>query len=55
MILFEKERKAYLEKPFIDYECDPLQWWSGYKYEFPIIATYIGKEVLVCLWNQRSI
>ena len=44
----DKEIKAYLEKPCIDYECDPLQWWSSHKDEFPVTATLAKKYLCVC-------
>ena len=34
-----REIKAYLEKPCIDCESDPFQWWSSHKDEFPVITT----------------
>ena len=43
-----REIKAYLEKPCIDYEGDPLQWWSSHKDEFPVIATLAKKYLCVC-------
>ena len=43
----DKEIKAYLEKPCIDYECDPLQWCSSHKDEFPIITTLAKKYLCV--------
>ena len=41
-----KEIKAYLEKPCI--ECNPLQWSSSHKDEFPVIATLAKKYLCVC-------
>ena len=42
-----REIKAYLEKHCIDYESDPLQWWSSHKDEFPVIAL-AKKYLCVC-------
>ena len=44
----DREIKAYLEKPCIDYEGDPLQWWYSHKDEFPVIATLAKKYLCVC-------
>ena len=46
----DREINAYLEKPCIDYEGDPLQWWSSHK-DFLLLlywqkSTYMFVELL---------
>ena len=44
----DREIKKYLEKPAVDFDSDPLQWWLNQKYELPIIATLAKKYLCVC-------
>ena len=44
----DTEIKSYQEIPCIDYDSDPLQWWSNHRDEFPIIATLAKKYLCVC-------
>ena len=44
----DREIKLYLQKPPVDFDSDPLEWWSIQKDELPIIATLAKKYLCVC-------
>ena len=44
----DRESQAYLEKPVIETNDDPLSWWSSEKAKLPILAEQSRKYLCIC-------
>ena len=44
----DKEMKLYLERPTLDPDSDPLNWWQCEKKKLPVIAELARKYLCAC-------